>query len=171
MSTAVRLERLTARTPAAEATVARRVEACRDYYQLVSGRPPNAADVDDIFAAEVPGIAREDIHAYLVVDGGVAVGYAGLLLGWKRPGQSMIGLLAVDPAHRGRGTGRAAVAALERVARASPHGQSLRIGVVEANAAGLRFWHALGFRETGERRDLEGYTAPIVLLEKALDAA
>lgn len=171
MKAGVRLERLVGRTPEAEAAVARLVAACGDYYRLVNGREPGASDIDDVFSFDVPGIPGEDIHGYLVYDGEDAVGFAGMILGWKRPGQSMIGMLAVHPARRGKGTGRAAAQSLEAVARASPHGRSLRIGVVESNARALDFWHALGYRETGERPVRPEFTAPIVILEKALDAA
>ena len=169
MSAALLLERLVARTPPVEATVAGLVAACGDYYRLVHGRGPDASDVDDVFAAGVAGIPREDVHAYLFRERPDAVGYAGLVLGWKRPGQSMIGMLALDPARRGKGTGRAAAHALEAVARASPHGDSMRIGVVETNTPALAFWHAPGYRETGERPVRPEFTAPIVILEKSLD--
>ena len=171
MSARVRLRPLEARTPEAVALVRRLVAGCDDYYRLVHGRAPGEEDVDDVFGAAVPGVGPGDIHSWIVEVEGEPAGYAGLLSGWKRPGQSMIGMLALDARHRRRGAGRAAVAALEDFARATPHGRSMRIGIVETNAAAFAFWRALGYRETGERRALEGFVAPIVLLEKALDAA
>jgi hypothetical protein len=44
----------------------------------------------------------------------------------------------------------------------------IRIGIVETNVPAFAFWHALGFRETGERRAIEGFRGDVVLLEKAL---
>ena len=171
MTGLVRLERFAARTPRLEADLAIVMAECADYYRVVHGRDADARDLDEFLDVAVPGIPASDIHAYGLFDDDRLVGFAGLILGWKRPGQSMIGILAVSAAHRGRGIGRAAVAALERIARASPHGGSMRIGIVETNGPAFGFWHALGFLETGERRALEGYSGEVVLLEKALDGA
>jgi len=81
----------------------------------------------------------------------------------------MIGFLAVSDRERGRGYARVACAALEAIARASPHGTSMRIGIVETNTPAFGFWHHLGFVETGERKTLEEFTGDVILLEKALD--
>ena len=168
MSGAVRLERLERRTPAVDAAVAGVMSGCGDYYQAVYGRAANDGDVHDFFHVEVPGIARQDVHCYAVHAKEGMVGVAGMILGWKRPGQSMIGFLAIADRHRGRGYGRAAAEALERIARATPHGSSMRIGIVETNTPAFGFWHAMGFVETGERRAIEEFRGDVILLEKPL---
>jgi ribosomal protein S18 acetylase RimI-like enzyme len=157
-------------TPEARADVARVMRECEAYYRAVQGRPADDHEVDDFFRFEVPGVPPENARAFGVRVDGAVVGLASLLLGWKRPGQSMIGFLAISDRHRGHGYARAAYDALEAVARASPHGQSLRIGIVETNAQAFGFWHHLGFVETGERRQLDDFVADVILLEKALDA-
>lgn len=167
----MRLERVHERTPALEAEVMRVMQDCGDYYGLVHGRAAGADDLDEFFSADVPGIAPGDIRAYTIRDSDAVVGCAGLVLGWKRAGQSMIGLLLVGGPHRRQGTGREAATALEDVARASPHGRSMRIGIVETNVPAFGFWRALGYRETGELRSLDGVAAPIVILEKDLHGA
>jgi ribosomal protein S18 acetylase RimI-like enzyme len=164
----VHLERLLERTKEIDAEVGRVMDRCGDYYHAVHGRPANGTDLHEFFHVEVPGIAPEDVHCYLLKVNGEVVGIAGMILGWKRPGQSMIGLLAVADRFRSKGYGRDAVAELERVARATPHGESLRIGIVETNVPAFGFWHSLGFRETGERRSIEGFRGDVVLLEKSL---
>lgn len=110
----------------------------------------------------------EDVRAYGIYAQSRIVGLASIALGWKRPGQAMIGLLLVSERQRGRGYGRVAYDALEAIARASPHGRSLRIGIVEANVVAFGFWRHLGFREIGERHKLEEFTTDVVILEKAL---
>ena len=167
----VSLQPLAERTPANERLVERLLAGCEDYYRLAYGRAPRASDVDEVFGTEVPGIAREDVHAWIVSANGAPAGFAGLVCGWKRPGQSMIGILALDARLRRQGTGRAAVAALEAFARGTPHGHSMRIGIVATNTPAFGFWHALGYRETGERRTLEDLAAPVVILEKDLHDA
>jgi len=156
-------------TPGREAEVARVMAECPDYYQAVQGRTAGPEEVHDFFHAEVPGIAPRDVRSYGIYSRGRMVGLASLVLGWKRAGQSMIGFLAVSERERGHGHARAACEALEAIARASPHGTSMRIGIVETNTAAFGFWHHLGFVETGERKTLAEFTGDVILLEKALD--
>lgn len=80
----------------------------------------------------------------------------------------MIGLLAIAGDRRGRGYARSACEAIEAMVRASPHGRSLRIGIVETNRGAFDFWRHLGFRETGERKRPDEFIADVVLLEKPL---
>ena len=169
MTGAVELVEFREATPAREAEVARVMAECPDYYQAVQGRPAGPEEVRDFFHAEVPGIAPRDVRSYGIYCQGRMVGLASMVLGWKRPGQSMIGFLAVSERERGHGHARAACEALEAIARSSPHGTSMRIGIVETNANAFGFWHHLGFVETGERKTLEEFTADVILLEKALD--
>jgi ribosomal protein S18 acetylase RimI-like enzyme len=169
MGAAIELVEMREPTPEAVQDVARVMAECEAYYRAVQGHPADPSEVESFFKFEVPGIAPEDVRAYGIRVDGRTVGLASMVLGWKRPGQSMIGLLAVADRHRGRGYARAAFDALAAVARASPHGQSLRIGVVESNAQAFGFWHHLGFVETGERKCLADFVAEVVLLEKPLD--
>lgn len=169
MGAAIELVEMRAATPAAFAEVALVMDECGEYYRLVHGRAADRAEVEGFFRFEVPGLPPEDVRGYAIYAQSRIVGLASLALGWKRPGQTMIGLLAVSERHRGRGYARAAYDALESIARASPHGRSLRIGVVETNATAFGFWRHLGFREIGERHKLEEFLAEVVILEKALD--
>jgi GNAT superfamily N-acetyltransferase len=168
-STPHELVRMREAAPQAVADVAAVMRDCEDYYLRVQGRPADEAEVANFFRFEVPGIPPEDGHAYVVRSGGVPVGLASLVLGWKRPGQSMVGLLAIAERHRGRGLGRAAYDSLEAIARGSRHGASMRIGIVATNTEAFPFWRRLGFRENGEVKRLDAYIADIVILEKDLD--
>ncbi|APV51042.1 hypothetical protein BWI17_15930 [Betaproteobacteria bacterium GR16-43] len=169
MASPIELVPFTVRTDEAFAGVERVMRECGDYYQLVQGHAADRAEAEEFFHFDVPGVPPENARAYGIHAGGQLVGLASLLLGWKRPGQSMIGFLAIGAPHRGKGYARAAYDALEAVARASPHGTSLRIGIVETNDPAFAFWHRLGFVETGERRALDEYVADVILLEKTLD--
>ena len=168
MDTPPELVRVYQATPQALADVAAVMRECEDYYRSVQGHPADAKEAADFFRFAVPGIPAEDVHAYAVYSGGRAVGLASLVLGWKRAGQSMVGLLVISGRDRGQGLGRATYEALEATARASAHGTSMRIGIVETNADAFPFWRALGFRENGERKSLEEFVAEVVILEKDL---
>ena len=137
----------TVRTDEAFAGVERVMRECGDYYQLVQGHAADRAEAEAFFHFDVPGVPPGNARAYGIFAGGQIIGLASLLLGWKRPGQSMIGFLAI----------------------AASHGTSLRIGIVETNDPAFAFWHRLGFVETGERRALDEYVADVILLEKSLD--
>jgi dTDP-4-amino-4,6-dideoxy-D-galactose acyltransferase len=56
----------------------------------------------------------------------------------------VIDLVAVAPAHRGRGVGRALVSAF--IARWGPGARELRVGTQAANVASLRLYGSTGFR-------------------------
>jgi len=155
-------------TPQWRADVARVMGQCADYYRAVHGKPSTEQDVDDFFHDGAPGLPPGSERRYAIRAGGAIVGLAHLALGWKRPGQSLIGLLLVAAESRGRGYARAAGEALEAVARATPHGTSLRIGIVETNAGAFGFWRRLGFTEIGERHRVEGFAGEVVILEKSL---
>lgn len=59
--------------------------------------------------------------------------------------------------------------AVERLAHRDLGASKLRLAVVATNPA-LRFWHRMGFRETGEVKPYAGerVTSTVLLLEKTL---
>lgn len=138
------------------------------YYRTCQGRTATNEDVRHFFAKVVPGLEPGNERSYGIYAGYEIVGLAHLALGWKRPGQSMVGLLLVSERHQNRGHARSAYAQLEAIARASSHGTSMRIGVCEANAPAFGFWRHLGFREIGERHVVAELTSDVLILEKDL---
>ena len=138
------------------------------YYRTCNGRTANAGDAQRFFTKVVPGLEPCNERSYGIYTGYRLVGLAHLAIGWKRPGQSMVGLLLVSERCQNRGHGGAAYAQLEGIVRASPHGASMRIGVCEANVPAFGFWRRLGFGENGERYTVEDLTSDVVILEKDL---
>jgi GNAT superfamily N-acetyltransferase len=138
------------------------------YYRTCYGRTANGDDAAHFFTKVVPGLAPGDERSFGIYAGYSLVGIAHLALGWKRPGQSMVGLLLVSERQQGRGHARSAYAQLEAIVRASPHGISMRIGVCEANAPAFGFWRHVGFRENGERFKVDDLTSDVLILEKEL---
>jgi GNAT superfamily N-acetyltransferase len=141
------------------------------YYRACHGRLASTGDARRFFTKVVPGLAPGDERSYGIYAGYGLVGLAHLAIGWKRPGQSMIGLLLVSERHQNQGHAGSAYAQLEDIVRASPHGASLRIGVCEGNAPAFGFWRHLGFRENGERYKVEDLTTDVLILEKELAPA
>ena len=115
-----------------------------------------------------PGYSEDDHFAFGIAVNGVIAGAATILRGWKRPDQSIVGLLLLAEKYQGQGIGATAYGLLEDVIRGWPGMRSVRIGVNELNAPAFPFWHKMGFRENGERHRLDKFVGDIIILEKPL---
>jgi GNAT superfamily N-acetyltransferase len=108
----------------------------------------------------------------LIAQGGVVVAteggrITGCVAIQRKPDCIYAGRLAVEPAARGKGTGRALMAAAENVARGMA-GRLLRVDVRLALAENRAFFRSLGFVE-GIHRCHPGFAEPTyVELEKIL---
>jgi ribosomal protein S18 acetylase RimI-like enzyme len=81
------------------------------------------------------------------------VGYAGVFIGWP---ESEVMSLAVDPAARGRGIGRALMEALLNAA-ADGGSRRIRLTVAEGSKPALKLYRSLGFEFA---RRVRGYYQP-----------
>lgn len=129
-------------------------DANPEYHLAVSGAPAG------------PGEAKEDFHSMppaewpctrkwvlLFVDGeGAVVGMADILADLFTPGIWHVGLFIVATRLHGSGAAQAMHAGLERWMSASGARWS-RLGVVECNLRGERFWRQVGYREVRQRGD------------------
>lgn len=108
---------------------------------FVDGDRTNAADVR----------SRMDVAgaAFLVVDGDVPGSIAASVHVQVDHGHGHFGLLAVDPAHQGKGLGRLLVEAVERHCRDSGC-HELTMDFVNLREELPGFYHHLGFTVTGE---------------------
>lgn len=77
------------------------------------------------------------------------VGVMDIVMRYAGPDILTLGLLVIEPALRGKGIGEKAEKLLEDWSR-SKNFSRIRLGVLFGNDKGLRFWHKLGFKETGE---------------------
>ena len=97
----------------------------------------------------------ENPAAYFIaaVENGAVLGYAGM---HTVLGESYVDNIAVLPAHRGRGIGRALTAALVGHARAG--GAFITLEVRASNVPAVSLYASLGFEKAGVRRGF--YKAP-----------
>ena len=108
----------------------------------------------DDLAAECGGAVdawRDRCVGYVMLDGETACAKA---LGWlssKTPGLAFMSGVWVDPRYRRQGLGRQMVEATCRWAL-DKAATRLRLWVDDTNPGGARFYEALGFVATGERR-------------------
>ena len=117
-----------------------------DYVMLESGKAPDAAQTQDFFTEAPPGI---DPAAGLQVGyelNGNLVAMATVAFGFPLPDDAYIGLLLIDPAHRGKRLGQQMVDHIFSAVRAR-HATRILVAVLEENPKGHRFWSKMGFTE------------------------
>ena len=157
-------------TPQQRRAVESVIMAATDYHLLVEGAPPSADHTAEFFTSLPPGYSLHDLFRLGFYAKEELVGIAGVLRGWNAANKAIIGLLVFTPLHRGKGYGRAALTQIEALARTWPGIDRLRIAVVASNLDAFRFWHKMGFAETGEIKPrFANYVADVVLLEKSVD--
>ena len=125
-------------------------ERCGDYFRLHGGEPPSKNAAAEIFASLPPGKTQKDKFVFGVeTPTGALAGVVDLVRDFPENGVWMLGLMLLAPGERGNGLGRAAHAELVQWAKALG-AKSVRIGVIEENRDGARFWDSLGYRRQGE---------------------
>jgi len=88
-----------------------------------------------------------------------------LITGYPNPKTAFIGWFMVDSALQGNGIGRGFIAELCAYLKDSGFDQ-IRLGCIEDNAEGRRFWERNGFCYTGNQYSTEHYT--VLVLQKSL---
>lgn len=116
-----------------------------DYVLLETGLAPDQATVEDFFFDFPPGGALEQSFKLgLFTHAGHLAGIADLGFGFPKKHDAYIGLLLIEPAHRGMGAGRLMINELE--ARARLRGADrLLVAVLDENTKGRDFWEREGF--------------------------
>lgn len=122
-------------------------DRCADHFVLHDGEPapPDGAaiEMDDVPA----GWTVRDKHVHGIADSrdrGRLVALIESVTRYPDDATWFLGLLLVDPAHRGSGLGTAVLAGFEAMARREGYA-GVRLAVIAANAAGRRFWDRHGF--------------------------
>lgn len=139
------------------------------YSLIVSGRLPNEADVEEILIDRPPGKDAADKFVFGVNADGEMVGCVDLIRGYPDAATAFIGLLLLMETHQGQGFGRQVLQMIEQIAPDWACTR-LRIAVIVTNIAALNFWKKHGFAETGIRKQVPGYIADAIVMEKPLSA-
>ncbi|MDI6878121.1 MAG: GNAT family N-acetyltransferase [Desulfitobacteriaceae bacterium] len=145
------------------------LEKCDDYLSLQNGGPigPNAAEELLMVRPEDASERQKLVLGIYQGDTGPLVGVCDLLKGYIGPDVLSLGLLLLEPAARRRGLGQLAYQDVEEWARNEGF-TKIRIGVLMSNELGLKFWHKVGFKETGEIKAYRRHWLRI--LEKGIKA-
>lgn len=131
-------------------------EATPDYTCRISGHAPLPGDAAEILSALPPGLAREQKYDVGLFRGSALAAMADVIRNFPEEHHAHIGLLLVRQDHQGEGLGRAMHDAVTNLVSGWPEVTTLRLGIVETNAASaVGFWKALGYEPTGETAPYE----------------
>ena len=122
-------------------------DACRDFYLLQNGLPPNEADAREVFAAAPPhchGASKLPIGIFDQTD--KLAGMIDVLRGYRTESDWYIGLRLLAPAFQGQGFGTEIHHELVNCAR-SEGIQRFLLAVLEANESARKFWLRLGYHK------------------------
>lgn len=126
-------------------------QRCADHYLLHNGRVPREDDTSEIFLELPPGKDYPDKFVLGVFSAEkTLVGIIDLICNYKSEEEWTLGLMLLDPAQRGKGLGRTVHTAI--IAWAKARGAtSFRLGVIEDNLKGQKFWSSLGYKKISEK--------------------
>lgn len=123
---------------------------CSDYYLLHDGVLPSKKEALEIFNSLPPGKNYEDkftLGIYKFTN--ELVGITDIVKDFPDEGEWMLGLLLIEPKERGNGLGKLIHEALVQWA-ITLESKSFRIGVIEDNFKGKKFWSDLGYMKLKE---------------------
>lgn len=120
-------------------------EKCLEYYLLHEGVVPSSKEAAEIFSALPPGKGYEDKFVLgIFKESGKLTGLIDIVRDYPIEGEWMLGLLLIHPDERGRKLGKSAHEALAQWA-VGFGARCFRIGVVEENCKGKKFWTGIGY--------------------------
>ena len=141
---------------------------CAEFMRMSEGQEPVRGDgllLLEERPQEAPEVEKQVLGLF---DGPCLVGVLDLLKDYPAEGTWYLGLMLIEPARRREGLGTAVFAALLEWLSAQG-ARSLRLAVIDENAAGHRFWIRQGFRELGAvEQDLGHLRRTLHRMERAL---
>lgn len=142
---------------------------CSDYFILHDGIGPDEEDAREVFNSLPPGNTYDDkfILGVFGLNKELA-GLAEIVKDYPIRDSWIIGLMFIDPALRKQGIGRILHGEIECLARSSG-ADTLRLGAVEENKDGVRFWKSLGYEIIRqEKRDYKRKTHTLNVMKLEL---
>ncbi|WP_164512047.1 GNAT family N-acetyltransferase [Lacticaseibacillus daqingensis] len=139
-------------------------EGAADYFKLTDQNYPSRATVEEDRTARPAALPADAKHFGLILADGDPIGVLDYLIGYPDATSLFIGLLLLPVANRRQGYGRQVVTQL---LAAHPDVQRVRVGVADANEAGMAFWLALGFTfvSAGQASLGNGHVLDVTILD------
>jgi ribosomal protein S18 acetylase RimI-like enzyme len=120
------------------------LETCEDFALLEGGISPQPGDGARFLQDNPPGKTLEDKFAFTIEKDKRIIALLDLVRGYPEENIWWIGLFLMDPEFRGRGIGRLVVQNLcDSIQQKGA--KEIRLGVLEENQPGIRFWSKAGF--------------------------
>ncbi|MGL5652272.1 MAG: GNAT family N-acetyltransferase [Paraclostridium sp.] len=120
-------------------------DLCSAYHMLASGRNATDNDIDNIFKYNEKKTLEDSLTLGVYDNSEVLIGIVDIFKDYPDTGTWMIGLLLFSPSERNKKLGRAVHEEIKRYAL-SEGARELRIGVLEDNINGRRFWDSLEYQ-------------------------
>jgi ribosomal protein S18 acetylase RimI-like enzyme len=126
-----------------------------EFYDLIGDALTAESAAAEILGPLEEPYARGIKHVFGLLEAGEVFAVADLLEGHPTPGEWVIGLLLVDPAHRRKGFGRQLAGSILGWI-AGNGGTVVRLIVHQQNPGALAFWRRLGFEVEYETQTVVG---------------
>lgn len=133
-----------------EERLQRLFERCADHFAALTGRPGPEPDAGAAELRASIGTPGRQVALLTLLESGEEIGAVGWWAGNPEPDRALLGLLMVDPDHRGRGLAREALGAVE-VWLAGRGIKALRTAFQRRRLSVHPVVRALGFREMSIR--------------------
>jgi GNAT superfamily N-acetyltransferase len=146
---------------------------CSDYLTFQDGEPVKKDAAKDLLMSKPDTVSIKDkivFGIYKSHDHSL-VGIVDIVMRYAGPEILSLGLLVIEPTWRGKGIGETAHELVETWARRNNFSR-IRLGVLFGNDKGLRFWHRVGYKETGEVKPYQSHKSRVLeklILNKSLD--
>lgn len=121
-------------------------DLCSDYHIMCSGKPATYDEVDSIFEYSDKKTAEDSLTLGVYNEGDLLIGMVDIFKNYPDKATWMIGLLLLTPSERNKKLGKVLHEEVQKYALTQGAG-ILRIGVLEQNDKGLKFWKSLGYKE------------------------
>lgn len=129
------------------AIVADLFKRASDYVLLESGSPPDGSQAEDFFTEAPPGIDAATSQRFgFFSDDDCLVAIGQIAFGYPERRDAYLGLLLIDPDHRGQRLGQQMMDHVFAAARVR-HASRVLMAVYAENTKAIRFWQKLGFTE------------------------
>jgi GNAT superfamily N-acetyltransferase len=141
-----------------------------DYFEVATGAPPAKDEAVRAFVAGPPAKRVDEKRTIGVFDArGELVGVLDAITDWPDSGVWTVGMLLLDPEHRGRGLGIDTLTAFESWA-ASQGARELQTAIVSTHVPGRRFLVARGYVNQSTIDDVDAgfQRASIVFYSKSV---
>ncbi|NLJ48036.1 MAG: GNAT family N-acetyltransferase [Candidatus Atribacteria bacterium] len=126
---------------------------CSDFLEFQEEHPVKPEAAEKLFNDHPKGYdcSLKQIYGIYINGNQPRIGIAEVLVQYPKPTSACVGLFMLDPSYRHRCWGDVAYRILEKEMK-DQGVQHLRLGVLEKNKDGFRFWVKMGYTFTGERK-------------------